>query len=199
MTNTKFKKIDIFTKGFTIIELIVAITLFIVVSLVSMGSLLSMLDVNRRTQATESVINNLGFALESMSKSIRVGSNYHCGNTADITLPRDCAVAGSDFIAFESSSGDKTDSNDQIVYRLNGNQIERSDRSGQSGTFVGLTAPEVSVTSGTGLRFFVLGSSSTDNLQPRVVIVLGGQVDFGNNALADFNIQTTVSQRAIDE
>jgi type II secretory pathway pseudopilin PulG len=196
--NSKFHNLDP-KRGFTIVELIVAIGLFIVVSLVSLGSLLSIVDVNKKTQSIKSVINNLNFAVESMSKSMRVGSTYHCADGPAVPFnfdqPNDCQTGGS-LIAFEKSSGDPNISGDQIIYRLNGNQIERSVDGGS--TFLGVTAPEVVMTSNTGLRFFVFGSSVGDSDQAKVVIVLRGKVSLSNKGTTDFNIQTTVSKRGVD-
>jgi prepilin-type N-terminal cleavage/methylation domain-containing protein len=190
------------TKGFTLVELIVSLALFTVVTLVAIGALLSIVGVNRKTQSAKSVINNLNLAVESISKSMRVGSSYHCEQVVgtfvplDLDTPEDCP-SGGNLIAFEGASGDRTDSTDQIVYRLNGTQVEKSINGGAS--FLGVTAPEVDVTEGVGLRFYVLGTSNSDGLQPRVIITLRGLVDFGNNASTDFNLQTSVSQREADE
>jgi type II secretory pathway pseudopilin PulG len=183
--------------GFTIIELIVAIGLFIVVSLVALGSLLSIVDVNRKTQSTKSILNNLNFAVESMSKSMRVGSAYHCGaGGVQIDSPQNC-VSGDSYIAFESSKGDRDNSGDQIVYRMSGNRLERSKDSGAN--FIGVTAPEVELTPGTGVRFYVLGTTPGDNAQPRIIIVLSGKVGIKDKTSTDFNIYTSVSQRELDE
>ena len=182
-------------RGFTIIELIVAVSLFIVVSLVSMGALLSIVDVNRKAQSTKSILNNLSFSIESMSKAMRVGSTYHCGSSGFIDTPQDC-LGGGNWIAFESSSGDRGNPNDQIVYRINGNQLERSINSGAS--FIGVTAPEVELTAGTGLRFFVLGSSPADTAQPRIIIIMKGKAGIKDKTSTSFNLQTSVSQRELD-
>ena len=187
--------------GFTLVELIVSIGLFTVVALVGIGSLLNIVGVNKKTQSLKSVVNNINFAVESISKSIRVGTAYHCENVSGTTVPsgldspRDCA-SGGNLIAFEASGGNRSNSTDQIVYRLNGTQIERSTNGGVA--FVGVTAPEVVITPSTGLRFYVLGSDEDDGLQPKIIIVLRGEVNFGEKATTDFNLQTTVSQREID-
>ena len=59
--------------------MIVAVGLFSLVMLVSVGALLSLTGANRKAQALQSVMNNLNIALDGMVRSIRMGSDYHCG------------------------------------------------------------------------------------------------------------------------
>lgn len=184
-----------FNRGFTVIELTVALGLFTVVMLISVGALLSIVDANRKARALESVMDNLSFAIENMSRSIRVGDTYHCGTSGSIASPRNCS-SGSSFFAFEATDGDSSDSSDQTVFRLNGNQIERSTDSGS--TYLSITSPEISIDSGTGLQFYVVGTGSGDNQQPRVIMVIRGQAGVKTREVSRFEIQTTVSQRSVD-
>src|SRR3990167_4918000 len=64
--------------GFTLVEMIVAVGLFSLVMLVSVGALLALTGANRKAQALQSVMNNLNIALDGMVRSIRMGSNYSC-------------------------------------------------------------------------------------------------------------------------
>ncbi len=50
-------------RGFTLIEMIVAVAVFSIVMVVGAGALLSIVDANRRGQAQQTVINNLNFAI----------------------------------------------------------------------------------------------------------------------------------------
>ena len=126
--------------------------------------------------------------MEGMTRTIRVGTDYQC------QVP-DCATQGSTRIEFEESGGDPNDSGDNILYQLNGNQIERSSNGGA--TFVSVTAPEVVVES---LRFYVDGAGPTpDQEQPSVLIVVNGRAGISDRAQTDFSIQTFVSQRLPDE
>ena len=193
-----FKKITS-EHGFTIIELIVSVALFIVVTLISVGALLNIVGVNKKAQSVKSVINNINFVMEGMSKNVRFGTTYHCESVVggsvppNLDTPKDCAVSSGNFFAYELTEGDRADLGDQVVYRLNGTQIEKSADGGS--TFLGLTAPEVKISE---LSFFVKGAPAFDNLQPRVVIIVRGIVNFSERSKTEFNLQTTVSQREID-
>ncbi len=192
-------------KGFTLIELMVSITIFSIVMLVSVGALLSIVDANRKAQSLKSVMNNLNFALESMSRNIRVGTNYHCkpydgiippSVPSNITDTRDCSGAdGGVLFAFEGSTGNRSDGSDQIVYRLNGSRLELSKDSGA--TFTAITAPEVQISN---FRFYVIGSAPLtvgNTIQPRVVMTIQGVAGENVNQTT-FNVQASVSQRLID-
>jgi hypothetical protein len=140
-------------------------------------------------------MDNLGFAIENMSKSIRTGRTYHCGS-GNVATPQDCSN-GSNIFAFEASDGNDSTSNDQVVFRLNGNQIERSINGGSN--YLGITSPEISIDSGDGLQFYVVGAGSGDNRQPKVILVLRGQAGVKAKEISRFEIQTTISQRLVDD
>jgi prepilin-type N-terminal cleavage/methylation domain-containing protein len=165
-------------KGFTLVEMIVAIFVFSVVMVISTGALVSIIGANRKAQSVKSVMNNVAFSLDSMTRALRVGTNYDCGVSS-------CASGGSESLTFTDVDGR------DVQYRFNesSNQIERDiDGAG----FQALTAPEVTVDR---LMFYVDGVESDG--QPRVLIVVGGRAGVGKSETV-FNIQTLVSQRSLD-
>lgn len=187
-------------KGFTLIEMMVSVTIFAIVMMIGVGALLSLVEANRRAQAINSVMNNLNAALESMARSIRVGTTYYCQVSSTppspVTLSQPQGCSDGKLLAFESATGDTTDDADQVVYRLNGAQLERSLDSG--GTWVALTAPEVSIDS---FSFFVVGadslSGSGDTIQPRVLMRIRGSAPVPGGT-TEFNVQASVAQRLLD-
>ena len=70
------------SRGFSLIEMIVAVALFAVVMLVAVGALLALVDANRKARALESVMNNLNITLDSMVRAMRMGSAFNCNSTA---------------------------------------------------------------------------------------------------------------------
>ena len=190
-------------RAFTLIEIMVAVSIFTVVMMVGVGALLTMVQVNKRAQGINSVMNNLNAAIEQMSRSIRVGSTYYCGDSSVAPSPltlsqtRDCAASGGLLLAFEPTNGDPTNINDQTVYRLNGTQLERSLGSGANGTWVSLTAPEVIISS---FKFYVTGSTPLlggDTAQPRVLMIVKGTATVQGGP-TEFTVQSSVTQRLID-
>jgi prepilin-type N-terminal cleavage/methylation domain-containing protein len=187
-------------RAFTLIEMMVAVSIFAIVMLVGTGALLSLVEANSRAQAINSVINNLNAAVEDMSRTLRVGSVYHCETSSTpppattLATAKDCASGGGLLLAFESSTGDTNDVNDQVVYRLNGTQLERSLASGANGTFVSMTAPEVTIEE---MSFYVIGAARGDGIQPRVLMHIKGSAKVPGGTTT-FNVQASVVQRLLD-
>jgi len=182
--------------GFSLIELMVAVAVFSVVMVIAAGSLLTMIDANRKAQALKSVMNNLNVALEGMVRGARVGTEYHCSESPEpppnIDSPKDCALGGILF-AFEPHDGDGSDPSDQEVYRLSDSRLERSKNGGA--TFIPVTAQEVQIDE---LMFYVVGAPRGDDLQPKVVITLRGSAGISERVRTEFNLQTAATQRVFD-
>ncbi len=189
------------SRGFTLVELMVAVSIFAIVMLIGVGALLSLVETNRRSQAINAVMNNLNAAVESMSRSMRVGTGYHCRTSsippspATLTSPLDCPSGENNvFLAFEPADGSASEVNDQTVYRLNGTQLERSLFSGANNTWVALTAPEVTIEN---FDFYVIGSPRGDGLQPRILMRIKGSAVVPGGT-TQFTIQSSVVQRLLD-
>ncbi|MBI2673940.1 MAG: type II secretion system protein [Candidatus Zambryskibacteria bacterium] len=170
-------------KGFTLIELMVAVSIFIIVMTISMGSIIGVFDANRKSKSLKTVLNNLNLTVESMAKEMRFGKNYHCGS-GTITVPQNCP-GGDNLMGFLSSD------NLQIIYRLTGTTIEKSVN---GGTYVAVTAPEIVIDN---LTFYTLGAGTSNTLQPKVIIKIQSHAG-AKTGRSDFTLQTLVSQRALD-
>jgi prepilin-type N-terminal cleavage/methylation domain-containing protein len=184
-------------KGFTLIEVLVSVAIFTTVMVIALGALLAMSESDRKAQTLKSVINNLNFSLDAMSRAMRTGINYHCDVTSlPVTDPRDCnqSSSGASSIAFLSAEG-------QIVKYCRGNG-STCDPAGTAvlvskngGAYAPLTSSEVDITN---LQFYVTGA--TDPLiQPHVVILLSGEVPVSVSQTSAFDLQTSVTQRLYDQ
>ena len=67
--------------GFTLIELLVSIALFSIALIISLGAVLNIIDLNRKTQAMASVTNNVNFAVESLTRIVKSAESI-TGSTA---------------------------------------------------------------------------------------------------------------------
>jgi len=179
-------------KGFTLIEIMTALSIFIIVMTVSMGSIIGIFDTNRKSRSLKVVMGNLNIAIETMSREIRFGRNYHCELSATANPPftsaRNCPEGG-ELVSFLSNDGE------QIVYHLNNNAIEAS-RDGGS-TYDKITAPEVVIDK---LTFYVLGAGMAplNTLQPRIYMNIGGEAGTTDKEKSAFSLQTMISQRYLD-
>ena len=197
-----FYKIKKYSKGYTIIETMIAVSLFIVVTLVGMTSLLNANLVHKKTQNMRSVIDSLNFILDDMSKNMRIGTTFHCYttgdaiNTSNTNTQKSCSSGWG--IAFEPSLGNRSVNTDQWVYYIGpDNKIYKS--TDGSGSFIQLTPDEVVIDTSAS-SFSVLGaenSASGDKQQPLIGIRLVGKITY-KNIDTPFSIQTSVSQRLID-
>jgi len=185
-------------RGFTLIEMMVAVTIFSMVLLMGVGSILVIVDANRKAQSLKSAMNNLNFTLETISRNVRVGTNYHCAqnipNGVAAGNPRDCT--GEPELALESQYGSPSTVNDQLIYSWDeGDQAIYRQTLGPSGPRVRLTAEEVKITA---MTFYVDGAqSSSDGVQPRVLMRIAGYAEVGG-IRSDFHMQTGITQRILD-
>ena len=176
--------------GFTLIEIMVAVSIFAMVMVVAVGAVLSIVAANKKAQALNSVITNLNFALEGMMRDLRTGYDYDCGVLT--TELDDCPDFPGDAVKFTSSqSAEKVmyslPTGDTAIYK----QVEGED------PYL-LTSPEITVSQ---LHFYITGtpngSTIQDGRQPKILIVIRGTYGgFGQGA--NFNLQTLVSQRKLD-
>lgn len=173
--------------GFTLVEMMVALALFVTVMFVAVGSLTSVVLASKKVQSISIVMDNLNFALENVTRSLRTGFKYHCGSLAPLNTPLDCLLPfGSNYIAFQDVDGGTS------IFRLDNKHIQRSKDGGSS--FVDITAPEIEIDT---LLFYVEGSLIGDGKQPRVLIIIEGTAGVRAQERANFSVQTTISQRMI--
>jgi len=199
-------KIENYKGGYTIIETMVAISLFLVVIMYGMTSLLNANLVHRKSQDLRSIIDNLSFIMEDMSKNIRTGYNVQCYrkgtdttiSSGTIGAPRSCSDGWA--LAFEATNGDPGSNADQWVYYIDTStsigKIFRS-TTGLTTSAVQLTPDEIDIDSISG--FSVLGAPAPlgDQQQPFVIIRLVGTITY-KNTITKFSLQTSVSQRLVD-
>ena len=91
-------------KGFTLIEIMTSVSVFAIIMVISMGAILGIFEANRKSRTLKAIMNNLNLAVESMSKEMRFGTNYHCGESGSLTVPQNCP-GGDTLVSFLSSEG----------------------------------------------------------------------------------------------
>lgn len=64
--------------GFTLIEMIVALGLFAVVASITSGAILMLVATNQNFHREQTIMTNLAFAVDSMTRDLRTGRNYVC-------------------------------------------------------------------------------------------------------------------------
>lgn len=188
--------------GFTLLELMLAITLFSVATIIAVSALFGVLAFQRKASALQRVQNNINFAVRSMMADISVGELYYCGvsvplGTIEDINPQSCWSGGGPLIVFKNVRDEKT------VYRLDGGVIKRcvdvsasgACDSGSGPNYLRLTMASINIDSAIS-SFYVDGAEGTasgDTKQPRAQVVIRATTEVGRETEV-INIQNTVSQ-----
>lgn len=165
---------EIKNNGFTLIELIVALGVFMVVMTITLSAFLNIIDIQKKTEAFRKVNDNLNFTMEAMMREIREGTKY---------CPSGCANGSFSFTNKDLNT---------IKYELNtGGYIERT----KGTNTLRMTSDGVEITN---LSFFVRGNVEGDKQQPLVTISINGKSGIKEKLKSTLNLQATVSQRKLD-
>lgn len=195
--------------GFTLVELIVSMSLFIVVVFITTSAFLTLADLSKKASATRIAIDNLSVAVEDMARKLRTGYYYRCGgldayNDLLMIYPlRDCLPLSSldtsgknSSISFQWSETSALAAYWLVVDPGSGRgRIMFGDSSGVGGLSWSdyLTSPEINITN---LKFYVTGAEGVGLEQPRVNIVVQGTAGMDVKTQSNFTIYTSVTQRS---
>lgn len=166
-------------KGFTLIEMMVAVSIFVMVAFIVSVVFISMINAYQKAQNMKRIMENLDFALNTMAMDIREGVRYRVPlpinqvNGIDLCLNQqagNCSKAVSYFL----------DGNGRLMRSINGVEVNS------------LTSSEIKINK---LLFTQIGSPSQGTALIRVQI--GGTAGVGGKQAlqANFDIQTTLAQR----
>ncbi len=189
--------------GFTLIELMVATTLFTIIMLMGVGSLVVSSNLAKTAQKLRTAVDNVNFAMESITRELRTGTHYECEtdvvNMASIGYSLDCATSGGNIIAFNPQVGS---SSSRVAYKLTDARpdgtrgIERCEYTTYK-TCSDIVSTNVNITT---LKFYVRGSDNTApniNVQSSVKILVKGVVTIKGVA-TPFILQSMASQRSTE-
>lgn len=185
-------------EGFTLVELMVATTVFVVIVISSIGSLLALMGASKDSRGLRFSMDNISFAMESMTRSIRMGVNYYCGDSIPDSLDTylDCSTEGKTLFSFVPQLDGKL-ADKRVSYRLKKREtgvdnytIQRCVGKVESGC-IEIVSSDIKINK---LMFYVSGSNPYDSTQANVYILLKGTIDVKGKP-ASFMIQTMASQR----
>jgi len=171
-------------KGFLLIELLVAMTLFSTIVAIAVGSFINVVRTQRQVSAISAAESNLGIAMEQMAREIRTGSSFCTGANelqCSCQINNECSA-----LVFATAEGHN------VEYSLNADSgiLEKSV---DNGTPQDITGGNVKVRY---LNFFI--SQNVSDNYPRVTIAVGispNEATLSGNVL---NMETTVSARQIN-
>lgn len=185
-------------KGFTLMEVMVSVSIFTIVVVVGIGSLLTVNSTYRKAQTDRKSIDNLSYVLESMSRRIRTASTWL--ESPGITPEFSFIDQDGTTVRYFTQPTPNTNETAVMMEIINGDC-----------PVIGSSCPEVSVPDGvypitspgvdiggtapgSGLSFTL---DNSPGAQPYLQINIGGTVKNARQA-TDFFLQTSVSKRSFE-
>jgi len=184
------------SEGVTLIEMLVAVTIFgITIGAIS-GLFISGIRTQRRVLATQELLDQTSYALEYMGRALRMAkkdTNRTCLTTANYNYENPSGVSTVRFINYNGICQEFFSENNQL-----------KEKKSSDGTAANLPPSGTPITSDklqvNFLKFNLSGEAQppTDNLQPRVTIFMEieGRGPVGERP--KIQIQTSISQRDLD-
>jgi len=183
--------------GFTLVEMLVTVTVFSLIVGTSTGIFVSAIKIQRYNLATQELLNQTSYALEYMDRFLRMARKDMTGTCLTV------AGAGANY---------ENPSDNTAIKFLNYNgQCQEFYREWNAAAQVyqlkvdldttipwnelPLTSEKFNVTS---LVFQISGEEQTDFLQPRVTIFMTIEAVSSAQPKPKLTVQTTISQRALD-
>ena len=195
MRNNKNSKKSGGGKGYTLIEVLVAVVVFSITVAGPTGLFISSLEGQTRTLLLGRMTESSSYSLEYMSRALRMAKKDLTGTCIDAktNYKNPSGISSIRFLKYDETLA----ADICMEFLVSGGQLgERKSANEQSsglGSFSALTPNELDVTS---TKFVITGQSQTDNLQPRVTIYF--RMTKKNQSQPEIKIETTVSQRNLD-
>ncbi len=211
-----------YKKGFSIIELMVAVSVFITVIVISSASFLSVLSSNKKTRALRDVMDAINFPVEEITRNLRTGTEYLCINNGTSNAETNLQLSGDKWVPGYASvvsancglgSGlhqgvsffrqNPEDTHYRSAYWSNGSCIMKRD--GTDGASPS-SASCITDSDTVEIKRFQLISVGAGNegagaqRQPRIQLIIEGTAKTASGTFyeTDFQVQTTITQRNLD-
>jgi prepilin-type N-terminal cleavage/methylation domain-containing protein len=207
-------------QGFTIIEMIVSLGVFSIVITIAVGALLMLVNTNQQLQSEQSVMTNLSFALDSMTREIRTGSEYYCDSENSVTGMFSSSNNLDEFIEsrpepYQDCPNGRTRDVHGVAFKEGGNSISQSNnrilyyfdiQEGKIYRRIGDGEGESILSTGIFIRdmdFYVVGSKpllagNPGHKDQASVTIFIEAAESNDPDAKTYRIQTTVTQRTLD-
>ncbi len=201
-------------KGFTLVELLVAIAVFAIVVTIASSGFVNALRTQRQVASLISTESNMSLVLEQMAREERTGYLFCHGlgsnspnNSSTASDYCGCTVAPSGYT--DPVSGNSlpvwtcnainyyTADGSEVNYSLQNGALMKLDSLSSNPSPVAVTGNDVSVKY---LSFVLFGNLEGDHWTPRITISIGAAPSSSDPAVSGdvLQLQTTVSAREID-
>ncbi len=176
-------------RGFTLIEMMVSVTIFSIVTLIVSGAFIVLADIYRKVQSNRAVIDNLNLAMDTMTLQIREGQNYEISENE---ISFDEYIIRDDDYVFNRKLTYRVNDETGILEQCESESIDPGDSdSPDSNGCTDLTSSEIRVES---MNF----ESQRSDFPSQVLIILKGVATNKRGTESEFLLQSTLSQRNIN-
>lgn len=179
-----------YKKAFTLIEILVSLTIFAVAIAIAVGAFTVVLRGQRNGLAAQAVQDNASVLMELMAREIRTGDSFAIpGVSAPNPLPQDpsSVYQGSSF-SFKNANGQN------VVYSVVAERLEREINGTKKVISPGLSKLKVK-----NFRFVLDGHIPGDGKQPSVTIIGRFEnVGIRPEEQVGIDVSTTITQRDLD-
>jgi prepilin-type N-terminal cleavage/methylation domain-containing protein len=199
-------------RGFTLLEMIVSLGIFSLVAVIAVGSLVRITGLNRRAQSLQSAMDNVSFALESMTRNMRYGSGFQCTQESTFSKNSTKATActhgaSNKGILFTSTKTDtngcplihaywfdkKTDGGGNFIWSIK--KSEQTTCGGAIGSDTAVSIVDEKNVTLNNVEFYVLKGTNGYSLAH---FKIEGYAGKRMSEQTKFTVQTAVSQRISD-
>jgi prepilin-type N-terminal cleavage/methylation domain-containing protein len=192
-----FKK-TVVRRGFTMIELMVSVGLFTIVVTITMSAYLRIIALDRVARSNNDVVTNLSYVVDAMTRGIRTGTAYQCGDGSGALLG-DCWHSPGNSFSFKNDQGVVVD---YVLMPVAGGKYAIGECTGSALQFcltngpTPVTDPRIDVQS---FNFYLRSTVTGADLQPQVLFTIKGTVTpDATLAPIPFYIQSSATMRFLN-
>ncbi len=167
--------------GFTLVEILVAMAIFSIVTGVAIGIFAMAMKSQRNILAQQQLLDETSYVMEYMSRAIRMAKK---------DLNNNCIATNANYELTASSIKFKNYDGICQKFYLSGTQI-KEDKGPDTGLALTPPLPGLTVNS---FKIISSGETQDDNFQPAIALLL----DISGEEGTKIKIQTTISQRNLD-
>lgn len=181
-------------KGFTLVEMMVAVSIFVIVAFIVVSTLLTMSYAYKKAQKMRLIMDNFNFALQAMSLNIREGIGYESCNSGDNSciklVPIDSWLAGGNTptVCYSLEPEDSANGINGYIEKCSG----ACPCNDSNDSISRLTSPDINVQI---LKFIINDGTGPNLARNKVKIIISGEAGVLAREKTDFFVQNTVSQR----
>jgi type II secretory pathway pseudopilin PulG len=189
-------------RGISLIEMLAAVTVFVITVGAISGIFISAIRNQRRILATQELLDQTSYVLEYMGRALRMARKESnaptclSANGLNYEIPLAYQIGGDENLGRGIRFINHLQNDDCQEFFLDGDQLKYKIKIGTVGeTILDFTSTKLQVDS---LKFNLSGESGSDNLQPRITIFLEIEGREAAGSRPKIQIQTSISQRPLD-